>query len=63
MLLDLAKAINITTFRVWKNNFGKVGIKEGRNQREGIKEWGDYLKRGDKYPLWTMVNDLKVFLK
>ena len=25
MLQDLAEAVNITTFRVWKNNIGKEG--------------------------------------
>ena len=41
MLWDLAEAISIITFRVWKNNI----VKEG-----GIKDFfkggGGYLKRG-----------------
>ena len=56
MLQDLAEAISITKFRVWKNNIGKGwGIKDFFKGR-GIKEGGDYLKKGegDKYPLRTM---------
>ena len=39
-LWDLAEAISITTFRVWKNNIGKGGVKDffkggGVNQRNG----------------------------
>ena len=50
MLRDLAKAISITTFRVWKNNIGKGEVcvcggegggvkdffKEGVDQRKGV---------------------------
>ena len=39
MLWDLAEAISITTFRFWKNNIGKGGIKY-------FFKGGDYLKRG-----------------
>ena len=42
-LWDLAEAVSITAFRIWKNNIGKGGIKDffkGGNQRRG-----DYLKR------------------
>ena len=53
-LRDLAEEISITTLRVWKNNIGKGGIKDFF-KGGGIKEGGDYLKRGDKYPLRTML--------
>ena len=53
-LQDLAEAINITTFRVWKNNTGKGGVKDffkgGGNQIRGEL----FEKGGDKYPLQTM---------
>ena len=44
MLWDLAEAISITTFRVWKNNIGKGGgglkifLKWGKGG--GVKEGG-----------------------
>ena len=55
MLQDLAKAISIPTYRVWKNNIGKGGLKiflKRGNQRR----WRLFEKRGggDKYPLQTM---------
>ena len=43
MLRDLAEAISITTFRVWKNNIGKGGIKDFFKVGEAKKQ-GDYLK-------------------
>ena len=56
MLRDLAEAISITIFRVWKNNIGKGGIKNLFKGGGKSKKRGDYLKRdGDKYPLRTML--------
>ena len=54
MLRDLAKAISITTFKVWKNIIGKGGIKDFF-KGGGIKEGGGLFEKGeDKYPLRTM---------
>ena len=49
MLRDLAEAISITTFRVWRNNIGKGRIKDCFNG--GMKEGGIIWKGGDKYPM------------
>ena len=41
VLWDLAEAISITTFRVWNNNFGKVGLKiflKGRGESSKKEE-------------------------
>ena len=48
MLWDLAEAMSITTFRVWKNNIGKGGGRVVKDflKGDGIKEGGDYLKGG-----------------
>ena len=51
MLLDLAEAVNITTFRVWKNNNGKGRIKDF------FKGEGESKKGEDKYPLQTMLGN------
>ena len=49
MLWDVAEAISIATFRVWKNNIGEGGIKDffkGGGGGGSKKGGGDYLKRG-----------------
>ena len=43
MVRDLVEAISITTFRVWKNNIGKGGIKDFF-KGGGIKERGLFEK-------------------
>ena len=43
---DLAKAISITTFTVWKNNIGKGGIKDFFKEGGGIKEGRGLFDKG-----------------
>ena len=54
MLWDLAEAISINTFRIWKNNIGKGVIKN-------FLKGGELKKGGDKYPLRTMLYKLEIF--
>ena len=61
MLLDFAEGISVTKFRVWKNYVGKEGLKIFLKGTESKK--AGLFEKGDKYPLQTMVNDLKVFSK
>ena len=57
---DLAEAISTTTFKVWKNNIGKEGIKDFFKGGES-KKGGLFEKVGDKYPLRTMNGSLLIF--
>ena len=51
-LRDFVEAINITTFRVWKNYIEKDGGRGG--EIKDFLKGGESEKEGDKYPLRTM---------
>ena len=55
-LRDLAEAISVTTFMVWKNNIDKGGVIKDFFKEGESKKGEDYLKRGDKYRLQTMLS-------